>query len=82
MSSQSSLKALLFVVAILLVANLVRPLFQPGTAFAQSEPKPEVVEMTGSSSMAWILKGNLLYYVKFENQFESIRIYGPEELEN
>ena len=37
--------------------------------------------ITGTGNVAWILKGNQIYYVTFEKQFESIRIYGPEEIE-
>ena len=36
---------------------------------------------TGSGTSAWIVKGNMVYYLKFEQKFESVRIFGPEELE-
>ncbi|MCZ6631777.1 MAG: hypothetical protein O7G87_00090 [bacterium] len=82
MSSQKITQILLVVVAILLLANLARPLLSPHPAFAQDDDEQhEDVEMVGSGSTAWILKGNNIYYIKWENQFESVRIYGPEELE-
>ncbi len=82
MSSQKITQILLVVVAILLLANLSRPLLSPHPAFAQDDAvRHEAVEMVGSGSTAWILKGNNIYYIKWENQFESVRIYGPEELE-
>ena len=73
--------ALLFVVAVLLTANLVRPLFEAEPAYAQATPSPETVVMTGSGATAFLVKGSKVYYLKFETQFESIRIYGPEEIE-
>ena len=80
MSNHRSTQILLVIVAILLLANLVRPLLDPGTAFAQEEQK-ETVAMTGTGATAWVLQGNQIYYLRFEQQFETIRIYGPEELE-
>ena len=82
MSSHRVTHFLLVLVAILLLANLVRPLFAPTPAFAESEKPAESVAMTGSGSVAWILKGTQVYYLRFEQQFESIRIYGPEDLED
>lgn len=72
--------ALLFVVAILLAANLVRPLFEAKPAYADSHEGGDMV-MTGSGASAFLVKGSMVYYIKFEQQFESIRIYGPEEIE-
>ena len=74
-------QVLLVVVALLLLANLVRPILAPDAVFAQEE-KPQVpMALSASGNYAWVLKGNQIYYLKFENQFESIRIYGPEDLE-
>lgn len=80
MSNSKSIKALLVVVAFLLVANLVRPLWSPGTAHAQSDGEAPAVAITGAGTSAWILKDSNLYYAVYEKQYESIRIYGPEEL--
>lgn len=80
MSNSKSIKALLVVVAFLLVANLVRPLWSPGTAHAQSDGASPEAAITGAGMSAWILKDNNLYYAVYEKQYESIRIYGPEEL--
>lgn len=73
--------ALLFVVALLLTANLVRPLFEAVPAHA-ADGDPGVTVMTGSGASAFLVKNNQVYYIKFETQFESIRIYGPEEIED
>lgn len=81
MSSKRLTNLLMGVVAILLLANLLRPAFEPTTAFAEDHGNGEAVSMTGTGSTAWVLKGNKVYYIKFEQQYESIRIYGPEELE-
>ena len=74
-------KVMLTLVALLLAANLLAPLMNPGPAFAEEEESQPQASITGSGSIAWVLKGNMVYYLKFEQQFESIRIYGPEELE-
>ena len=74
-------KVMLTLVALLLAANLLAPLMKPGTAYAEEEKPMPPAMITGSGSIAWVLKGNTVYYLKFEQQFESIRIYGPEELE-
>ena len=80
MSNSKSIKSLLLVVAFLLVANLVRPLWSPGTAHAQDDGEAQVAAITGAGTSAWILKDGNLYYAVYEKQYESIRIYGPEEL--
>ncbi len=80
MSNTRLTNLLMGLVAILLLANLFRPAFEPTTAFADDDNK-EAVALTGTGANAWILKGNKIYYIKFEQQYESIRIYGPEELE-
>ena len=82
MSSSRLTQILMVVIAILLFANLVRPLMEPATAFAEEDDRDEVVAITGTGTTAWVLRGNEIYYVKFETQFENIRIYGPEELED
>lgn len=81
MSKERTTQILLVIVAILLLANLAQPLLKPVTAFAQDEDPPGDVQMTGTGNNIWILKGNQLYYIKWEHQFESFRVYGPEELE-
>ena len=81
MSNQKTSTILMAIIAILLLANLVRPLLDPATAFAQGDSDNEQVVMTGSGMNAWILKNNEIYFIKFESQYEIIRIYGPEELE-
>ena len=80
MSNSKSLKSLLVVVALLLIANLIRPLWTPGTAHAQDEGATPGVAITGAGTTAWIIKDSNLYYAVYEKQYESIRIYGPEEL--
>ena len=74
MSNSKSIKALLVVVAFLLVANLVRPLWSPGTAHAQSDGAAPEAAITGAGMSAWILKDGNLYYAVYEKQYESIRI--------
>lgn len=82
MSNNRWTHILLLVVAILLLANLARPILAPGTAFAQKEaPAPQPMALSASGNYAWVLKGNQIFYIKFEANFESIRIYGPEDLE-
>ncbi|MFT5369569.1 MAG: hypothetical protein ACI8V2_004547 [Candidatus Latescibacterota bacterium] len=81
MSNTRLTNLLMGLVAILLLANLFRPAFEPTTAFAADDDGNEAVSLTGTGANAWILKGNKIYYIKFEQQYESIRIYGPEELE-
>ena len=79
--NQRTTKLLLALVALLLVANLIQPLFQASPALAQDRKEAvEQVALTGAGSTAWVLKGNLIYYIQFEKQFESIRVHGPEEL--
>ncbi len=80
MSNSKSLKTLLVVVAFLLIANLVRPLWSPGTAHAQDDDAAPGVAITGAGYSAWIVKGGNVYYAVYEKEYESIRIYGPEEL--
>ena len=80
MSNSKSIKSLLVVVAFLLIANLIRPLWTPGTAHAQDEGEAANIDITGAGTTAWIIKDSNLYYAVYEKQYESIRIYGPEEL--
>lgn len=81
MSNTRLTTLLMSLIAILLLANLVRPIFEPTTAFADNHKASENVELAGSGNTAWVLKGDRIYYIKFETQYESIRVYGPEELE-
>lgn len=81
MSLQKLTPFLLLVVAILLAANLVRPLVAPQPVHADSHEGGSEMALSGTGANAWLVKGNTIYYLKWENQFESIRIYGPEEIE-
>ena len=81
MSRSRPLQILLVVVAVLLAANLVRPLVSPTPAIAEDLPQ-ERISITGTGNVAWVLKGKKVYYIVFEKQFESIRITGPEEIED
>ena len=80
MSMEKLTPYLLLVVAVLLAANLIRPLVAPQPAHAESHEGSNVA-LTGTGANAWLVKGSTVYYLKWENQFESIRIYGPEEIE-
>jgi hypothetical protein len=80
MSLQKLTPFMLLVVAVLLAANLVRPLVAPQTAHAESHEGSDMA-LSGTGANAWLVKGNTVYYLKWENQFESIRIHGPEEIE-
>ena len=79
MSLQKLTPFLLLVVAVLLAANLVRPLVAPQPAHADEGGSQMALSGTGAN--AWLVKGNTVYYLRWENQFESIRIYGPEEID-
>jgi hypothetical protein len=81
MSKSKSIQILLVVVAILLTANLVRPLLSPTPALAV-DPPAQNISITGTGNVAWVLRGNEVFYITFEKQFESIRIYGPETIED
>ena len=81
MSNSRLTNLLMGLVAILLLANLVHPIFEPTVAFADDKDKTENVAIASAGANAWVLKGNKVYYLKFETQYESIRIYGPEALE-
>jgi hypothetical protein len=81
MSNTRLTNLLMGLVAILLLANLLRPTFEPTPAFAADDDDKETVALTGTGTNAWLLRGNKIYYIKFEQQYESIRIYGPEEVE-
>ncbi len=78
MRSSRLTQVLLFFVGLLLAANLLQPLTEAEPAYAQTASGGG---LTGSGSTAWVVKGSQVYYLKFEQQFESIRIYGPEEIE-
>ena len=81
MSLQKLTPFLLLVVAVLLVVNLVRPLVAPQPAHADSHESGSDMALSGTGANAWLVKGSKVYYLKWENQFESIRIEGPEEIE-
>lgn len=80
MSLQKLTPFLLLVVAVLLAANLVSPLITPQPAHAEDHGGSDMA-LSGTGANAWLVKGNMVYYLKWENQFESIRIEGPEEIE-
>lgn len=82
MSLQKWTPFLLLVVAVLLAANLIRPLVAPQAAHADAHNAPAPMQLSGTGANAWLVKGRMVYYLKWENQFESIRIYGPEEIED
>lgn len=81
MPNERSFRILLVMIVILLLAILIRPILNPSSAFALNDDPKETVAITGTGTVAWVLKGNKIYYLKFETQFETIRVYGPEELE-
>ena len=81
MKVDRSLTLLLVVVALLLAANLVQPIMSPTAVHAEDYEGVDS-QITGSGMTAWVLRGNEVFYLKFEQQFESIRVYGPEELED
>lgn len=62
--------------AVLLLACL------PAFVFAQDEEAIEPAMMGGSGATTWILKGNKIYYLKWDRSFEQAQIYGPRELDN
>ena len=81
MDGSKTLKALLVLVSFLLALNLARPLLEPGVAYADKEPPAQQpTAISGSGATAWVLQGNKVYYLQFQTNYESIRIYGPEEL--
>ena len=80
MSLQKMTPFLLLVVAVLLAANLVSPLVSPQPVHADAHGSADMA-LSGSGANAWLVKGNQVYYLKWEQQFESIRVYGPEEVE-
>ena len=55
---------------------------QLAPVFAQDEEEIEPTMMGGSGVTTWILKGNKIYYLKWDRSFEQAQIYGPRELDN
>lgn len=82
MAESKTLKALLIFVGLLLMLNLVRPLLEPGVAYAdKAQPaQQQPMAISGSGTTAWVLQGNKVYYLQYQQQYESIRVTGPEEL--
>ena len=80
MKIEKSVKFLLVLIALLLAANLVQPIVTPSSVYADDKESPDAA-ITGAGTTAWVLRGNQVFYMKFEQQFESIRVYGPEDLE-
>ena len=54
---------------------------QLAPVFAEEGEKPEPAMMGGSGVTPWILKGNKIYYLKWDREFEQAQIYGPRELD-
>lgn len=81
MSPQRLTHALMGLIAILLLANLVRPIFEPVAAFAQRESDSETAILSGSGPVAWIVKNNQIYYVRWDANFKKIQIEGPKRLD-
>ncbi len=77
MTNHRSTKVLLLFVALLLIANLVRPLLEPGTAFAQKEERhEETLAIPGGTG--WVIKGSTVYYLKYDRQADRIWTYSEE----
>ena len=72
-------KVMLLVVALLLLANFLKPALNPPPSYAQTEDQKPVA-ITGSGNAVWIVVGTSVYYVKLDS-YDEIRITGPEELE-
>ncbi len=81
MSNNKSTRYLLVLVALLLAANLIRPLFEPTVLHADERPG-SAVALSASGNIAWVLKGSKIYHIQFQQQYESIRVYGPEDLDD
>jgi hypothetical protein len=81
MSSTRITNFLLLIVAILLTANLLRPMLAPATAHADDETATEeFTAITGAGRTCWILKGNKVYYILADNEGYIKHINRPEEL--
>ena len=81
MSSNRITNFLLLIVAILLTANLVRPMLLPSTAHADDDKeKAEFTAITGAGRACWILKDNKVYYITADNEGYIKHINRPEEL--
>lgn len=75
-------KVMLVVIALLLVANLVkesvvvRPVF---AAPSTESPTIPPAKLSGGGTTTWILIGNQLFYAKVDN-YNRIEIFGPERV--
>lgn len=82
MARDRFLKVMLVVIALLLLANLVkenvviRPVFAAPTA--ESGVIPPAL-LAGGGATTWILIGNQLFYAKVDN-YNRIEIFGPERV--
>ena len=77
MYTHRSTRVLLVLIAFLLAANLVRPLLQPGTAFAdKDEQQAKVIGFPGTSG--WVIKENMVYYLKYDRQSDRVWIQTEE----
>ncbi len=75
MSSYKSIRTLLICIALLLIANLVRPLLEPGTAFAAKEEQHEEETLAIPGGTGWVIKGDTVYYLKYDRQSDRIWTY-------
>ena len=81
MSGNKVTNYLLLILAILLTANLARPMLTPGTAHADDDAeKAEFMAITGAGRACWILKDNKVYYITADNEGYIKHINRPEEL--
>ena len=80
MQSSRTTHVLLAIVAVLLMANFLRPLFQPRDAHAQQSEAAQT-HMAAAGAAVWVLKGNQLYYATFQQDFDAIKIHRPEKLD-
>lgn len=75
-------KVMLVVIALLLMANLVKEnvTIRPVFAASSSEPPPGApASISSSGSTVWVLVGSYLFYAKVD-QYNRIEVFGPEEL--
>ena len=69
-----------YVLFLLFTACTSLSLSKPASVFAQDEEVPEPAMIGGSGVTSWILKGNKIYYLKWDREFEQAQIYGPQEI--
>ena len=69
-----------YVLFLLFTACVSLPPSKPAPVFAQDEEELEPAMIGGSGVTSWILKGNKLYYLKWDREFEQAQVYGPQEI--